>query len=240
MRRPQGERNRLGPLESAIQARDLELLIRTVRSRCEIDDSLRNPCWFWRGARSSAGYAYMGRAGTNRIVHRVVAWAEAGFPGQLSLFPQVHHTCGVRSCVNPAHLVPVTAYRNVLERSVRNALLDRIRALTDALRDVSPEHWLLTAGWGDDIQRDAPASQPLRGTTYESRRAQLQRLERKTANAVRMQRHEEARFREVIEVDSLVAKGMSKADARDQVGISRSAYDDWRPRLLRWLSNQVG
>src|SRR5699024_1422886 len=72
MQRPQGDKTRLGPLESAIQARDAELLIRTFRGRCEVDGS-RNPCWIWKGARNSAGYAYMGRAGTNRIVHRVVA-----------------------------------------------------------------------------------------------------------------------------------------------------------------------
>ena len=132
----------------------------------------------------------------------------------------------------------MTAFYNALERSVRNSLLDRIRRLTDALQVVAPDHRLLCDGWATG-EVGFVAEQPLRGVVYESTRSQIRRKEKRTAHEIKLRRIEETRFHQVIEVDSLIRHGLSKSAARKQVGMSRSAYDDWKPRLLQWLSSQL-
>lgn len=138
---------RLGPLERAIQTRDGELIINIIRRRCTLVLSPAGSCWIWQGAKRMEGYPYTGRARTNRLTHRVVAWANAGCVGAITDYPHVHHTCGVITCVSPEHLVPTTSLLNNLERATRNALLHRIAQLTDAIRAIEPDHSLLTTGW---------------------------------------------------------------------------------------------
>ncbi len=67
-------------------------------------------CWLWQAALGRDGY---GRAwmpgGTGGMAHRVVYELLAG-----EIPPGLHldHTCGVRHCVNPDHLEPVTWKEN--------------------------------------------------------------------------------------------------------------------------------
>lgn len=66
---------------------------------------LTEGCWLWRGTVSSRGYGRVGR----RYVHRLVyEWEHGPIPEGLT----IDHLCGVKVCVNPAHLEAVTAAEN--------------------------------------------------------------------------------------------------------------------------------
>lgn len=78
-------------------------------------------CWIWLGGLNGAGY---GRINKNQRAHRKVYEHLVGpIPKGLEL----DHLCRIRSCVNPAHLEPVTHGEN-LERGVNTAIhLERNR-----------------------------------------------------------------------------------------------------------------
>lgn len=66
-------------------------------------------CWIWSGARGTGGYGRFRVAGRTREAHRVAYLMLVGpIPDGL----QLDHLCRVRSCVNPAHLEPVTSREN--------------------------------------------------------------------------------------------------------------------------------
>lgn len=220
---------RLGPLERAIQTRDSESVISTIRQRCTIVSSPAGFCWIWQGAKRTDGYPYTGRARTNRLTHRVVAWAAAGCVGAIGDYPDVHHVCGITTCVSPEHLVPTTALINNMERSTRNALLHRIEQLTKAIRELEPEHALLAADW--EVTEAGPNLKIKLGATYQSPRLQLRRMKSKTAYENSRSENQARRFKQVIEVDSLVARGHTKASALSEIGIDRTAYYEWRSRM---------
>lgn len=59
-------------------------------------------CWIWQRAVNSAGYGHRYRNGKHRYAH-VDAYERAN--GVVVTATQdVHHTCGEKLCVNPAHL----------------------------------------------------------------------------------------------------------------------------------------
>jgi hypothetical protein len=56
-------------------------------------------CWLWTGRTDTAGYGRTtGGVTAHRHVWRLYGHAVEGFD------QVIHHTCGVRACVNPAHL----------------------------------------------------------------------------------------------------------------------------------------
>jgi HNH endonuclease len=62
-------------------------------------------CWLWVGPLHPAGYGRFRLDGQNHPAHRVACeWAN----GAISHGQHLHHTCGNRACVRPAHLVPLT------------------------------------------------------------------------------------------------------------------------------------
>lgn len=77
-------------------------------------------CWLWIGAIAGTGYGSFHVAGRNRPAHRVSYEIHRGrIPAGLTL----DHLCRVPSCVNPAHLQPVTMAENLRRgfgQSVRN------------------------------------------------------------------------------------------------------------------------
>ncbi len=74
----------------------------------------KGTCWEWTGGRNQHGYGRHrigGRAGRKLSAHRL-AYAE-----MVSEIPEgldFDHLCRNRSCVNPAHLEPVSTRENVL------------------------------------------------------------------------------------------------------------------------------
>ncbi len=58
-------------------------------------------CILWQGRIGNHGYGVVG----GRLAHRI-AYEEVH--GQIPRGHQIHHTCGTRPCVNPAHLVALT------------------------------------------------------------------------------------------------------------------------------------
>ena len=61
-----------------------------------------NECWVWQGGRLPSGYGVMGGSD---YVHRQMY---EHFRGAIPAGRHLHHTCLVKACANPKHLVPVT------------------------------------------------------------------------------------------------------------------------------------
>jgi uncharacterized UBP type Zn finger protein len=78
-------------------------------------------CRLWPGSRTSEGYG----AGPRGVLAHRLAWMEHVGP-----IPEgwvVHHVCGVRACVNPAHL-------QAMPRAEHNRLHDNPRSAREARR----------------------------------------------------------------------------------------------------------
>ena len=66
--------------------------------------------WLWTGGTATNGYGRADVDGRNQAAHRVAyEWLVGPIPTGLEL----DHLCGVRNCVNPAHLEPVTHKENI-------------------------------------------------------------------------------------------------------------------------------
>lgn len=67
--------------------------------------------WLWKGGVDENGYACFHVAGSHMGGHR---FACALFKGRIPALRHVHHTdaCGLKSCVNPNHLKPLTPSQN--------------------------------------------------------------------------------------------------------------------------------
>lgn len=59
-------------------------------------------CWVWQGGRLPNGYGVMD---STKYVHRRMY---EHFRGEIGAGLQLHHTCEVKACANPKHLIPVT------------------------------------------------------------------------------------------------------------------------------------
>lgn len=82
-------------------------------------------CWNWTGALIN-GYGSIGVDGRTRRAHRVAYELLVG-PTDNSLV--LHHTCGNRRCVNPAHLQEITYQDNNAEMLERRQYKKRIAEL---------------------------------------------------------------------------------------------------------------
>jgi hypothetical protein len=63
-------------------------------------------CWLWLGSLVSRGYGYLG-VGNGRIT-RAHAVSFMLYRGTVPEGKQLHHACGIKSCVNPEHLIAVS------------------------------------------------------------------------------------------------------------------------------------
>lgn len=68
-----------------------------------------NGCWLWQGKRDKAGYGRLRRDGRDWLAHR---WSYEFFVAPIGSLV-LDHLCREPSCVNPAHLEPVSDAVNV-------------------------------------------------------------------------------------------------------------------------------
>jgi hypothetical protein len=84
-------------------------------------------CLLWLGAINQFGYGRAGLNGRRMVAHRAAFILACGpVPDELEL----DHLCRVRSCINPAHLEPVTKLVNVRRGIAGTAHTKRQRAKT--------------------------------------------------------------------------------------------------------------
>lgn len=75
--------------------------------KVDVDDA--SGCWLWTATTNRKGYGMFWPTSASVSAHR---WAYAHFVGPIPDGLQIDHLCRVRHCVNPEHLVPVTAREN--------------------------------------------------------------------------------------------------------------------------------
>jgi hypothetical protein len=76
-------------------------------------------CWRWAGAVSGSGYGHVQTARRLVGAHRFVY---ARLVGPIADKHDLHHRCGLRTCVNPLHLEPLSR-RAHMERDQRTDAL---------------------------------------------------------------------------------------------------------------------
>lgn len=139
-----------------------------IQRRIYIDDE--TGCWLWQGATTGKGlYGVIAISSTERVVaHKHIYQL---LTGETVLFPEneLDHTCEVKHCVNPAHLVVTTKLQNQL---ASDTLISRNAAKTHCAKG----HLLsgdnlhqpsLARGWRVCMQcrNHTPKRKPLRWRT---------------------------------------------------------------------------
>jgi|ERR1044071_1303231 hypothetical protein len=66
-------------------------------------------CWLWIGA-IRYGYGQYRTPNKNHYAHRM---SYELFIGPIPKNKELHHVCGIRCCVNPSHLLPVTRSEHI-------------------------------------------------------------------------------------------------------------------------------
>jgi HNH endonuclease len=76
-------------------------------------------CWYWMGSRGVNDYGFLSRnAGwETRYAHR---WSYIHHKGPITDGKMIRHTCDVRFCVNPEHLIEGDSVDNVRDMIERN------------------------------------------------------------------------------------------------------------------------
>lgn len=93
----------------------------------KVDVRTNNECWPWLGALRTNGYGHFvarsyGKNHIHKVGPHVVAW-ELTTRSEVPHGFEMHHTCEVRHCCNPTHLLALSrsehGYQSVLERRRR-------------------------------------------------------------------------------------------------------------------------
>lgn len=85
-----------------------------VKSKCIVDD---NGCWLWQGFLSVKGYGLSAYRSRNPSVHRTMFQIVHGVTLRTEQF--VCHTCDVRRCCNPDHLVLADNDWNMADKTAK-------------------------------------------------------------------------------------------------------------------------
>jgi hypothetical protein len=108
-------------------------LLQKIYARIDIDKDTM--CFHYLGSDNGQDYGRMWAHGKNHSVHRVMYHI---FFGDIPPDKEVHHTCGVRSCCNIAHLALVTHRQNVILTPQYTQLRwERLQALVEAHLDLA-------------------------------------------------------------------------------------------------------
>lgn len=117
-----------------------------ARFRQQFTASAADECWIWRGTTINSGYGHFWVSGTKKMTaHRFAFKAANGF-----LPPVVRHTCDIKLCVNPGHLVAGTS-------------ADNMRDMVERKRMGGGAAWRLTADQVTEIRRRFVAGDHGRG-----------------------------------------------------------------------------
>lgn len=79
-----------------------------VRSKIQVDEA---GCWVWTASMYNGGYGRIRFEKKDYVAHRLVYEL---LVSQIPAGLQLDHLCRVRTCVNPAHLEPVTCRENLM------------------------------------------------------------------------------------------------------------------------------
>lgn len=118
-----------------------ELIRRFWRRVQSGDDS---ECWLWKGPFDRLGYGQFTLSGRPRRAHRVAYYLWNG--DWFGPDTKVRHSCDVRECCNPNHLIPGTQAQNMRDRRLREGYRTIARGAAHGLAK-------LTEGAVRDIRR---------------------------------------------------------------------------------------
>lgn len=127
-------------------------------------------CWIWTGATNGLGYGQFWNQ-KQMGAHR---WSYESLVGPIPPGLQLDHLCRNRSCVNPAHLEPVTQRENTLRGDTFQA--------RNAAKTHCPRGHLLA---GDNLRWSPPGHRSCRECDNAKRRA-------RHAQAKQMKEHPDA------------------------------------------------
>lgn len=109
-------------------AKRIELFWRKVKKEAGPDGQPEMGCWLWQGARRADGYGVLnvrlvdGRR-QNVVVHRLSWWLAHGTPpperDEAGRKLVLRHTCDIRHCLAPHHLLPGTHAENSADMVAR-------------------------------------------------------------------------------------------------------------------------
>lgn len=102
----------------------------------KVDRNGPGGCWIWTASTDQKGYGRITRNNRKHSAHRYMYKLLVGpIPDGLEL----DHLCRVTSCVNPAHLEPVTTREN-LRRSTAASTLNALKTHCPAGHEYTPEN----------------------------------------------------------------------------------------------------
>jgi hypothetical protein len=93
-----------------------EELVRFYSYVIRTDDDGKDACWLWNGGLSDKGYGRIKIRGIMMRAHKV---SYLHYKGPIEDGLTVDHTCRLRPCVRPKHLVLVTDVRNTQLAHIR-------------------------------------------------------------------------------------------------------------------------